>query len=163
MVVFDLLQQSADNNVVASLDEGAYADADLVEVKVAYRLPYAIDQTEYERVNGTINIEGEHYNYVKKKLSRDTLYMLCIPNRQSTAVNNARHLYGSLVNDVGNTGKKESGSQQVLQLFFAAYTKTSVDYYLQTPAATVSVPFHFMPVNLPLGFGTAFYQPPRCA
>ena len=77
---FDYLENKASAQIVERLDGGGFSENELVEVKIHYPLPYAANQNVYERFDGEIEVGGAHYNYVKRKMFNDTLYLLCIPN-----------------------------------------------------------------------------------
>lgn len=71
-----------DRHLVYQLDKNRYADKDLVLIKIPLSLPYTTDNSSYTRVNGQVEFKGTYYNYVKRKISRDTLMLLCIPNAE---------------------------------------------------------------------------------
>ena len=94
--------------MVRQLDNNEYADADLIELKVAMHLPYNADWKEYERYTGQIEIEGVHYNYVKRKISSDTMYLLCIPNHDKTLLYDTKYDIAEEINDRSPGSKKNS-------------------------------------------------------
>ena len=51
-------------------------------------LPYHLD-SEYERVDGEIEHDGEFYRLVKQKLEKDTLYIVCIKDHDSKRIKQA--------------------------------------------------------------------------
>ena len=63
------------------LDREQYSDEDLLSIKTPLQLPYYNGSTDWERVEGSIDIEGVTYEYVKRRVHRDTLELLCLPNR----------------------------------------------------------------------------------
>ena len=62
------------------VDNHEYSDAELISVKTTLNLPYFSSSPEFERVYGSISIDGVEYEYVKKRVYKDTLELLCIPN-----------------------------------------------------------------------------------
>lgn len=90
--------------MVETIDNGDYSDASLIEIKVPVNMPYSRSQVEYERWNGEIEFNGIHYNYVKRKLCNDTLYLFCIPNISKTQLSNAKTSYAGSISDVSNAG-----------------------------------------------------------
>lgn len=98
----------SDVAMVQQLDRNEYADADLIELKVPMHLPYNADWKEYERYDGQIEIEGVHYNYVKRKVSSDTMYLLCIPNHDKTLLYNTKHDIAKEISDIPSGNKKSS-------------------------------------------------------
>ena len=61
-------------------------------------MPYLSNWNDYERVDGEIKFNGVYYNYVKRKLYNDTLYLLCLPNKSKTQFCHARNEYAQQVN-----------------------------------------------------------------
>lgn len=107
--VFNILQQRACDAVVAKLDKGFYNENDLVEVKIPLSMPYVIESKDYERYDGQIEISGIMHNYVKRKFNNDTLYLLCMPNHEQTAIASAKSEYSKEVNDL--TGGSSQGKK----------------------------------------------------
>ncbi len=64
--------------MVHQIDNDNYVDENLVEVKVPINMQYFANWKNYERCDGEIEYEGTHYNYVKRKLSNDTLSIASI-------------------------------------------------------------------------------------
>lgn len=86
------------NGIIArQINRGKYDTRDLIEIKIKQSLPYIHDWAEYESISGQIQLSGVSYNYIKLKVTRDTLYLQCIPNYETTKLVNeniicARHL-----------------------------------------------------------------------
>ncbi len=107
----DYLEQRADDQLQAELDRDQYSEADLIRIKVFAALPYGVSTEQYERVNGSININGISYTYVKRRFYKDSLELLCIPNTAKTSIQNARDEFFRLANDfiAGSISKKAAG------------------------------------------------------
>ncbi len=76
-------------------------------------LPYGPNWKDYERYEGEIDWGGVHYNYVKRKLQNDTLYVLCLPNNVQTKLRKAEAHYTRHVNDLPAQNKAETKLQKV--------------------------------------------------
>ncbi len=98
----------SDEVVAAQIDSNNYKDNDLLEVKVPLHMPYVIN-SDFERVDGQMEYQGVHYDYVKRKVSNDTLYLLCLPNKAKTALAVAKSNYSKAVNDIP-ASKKDAAS-----------------------------------------------------
>lgn len=72
--------------IETKVDEQAYTDDELISVKTVLNLPYYTSSDDYERAYGSININGEEYEYVKRRVHNDTLELLCLPNHDKTAL-----------------------------------------------------------------------------
>lgn len=106
-LLFQYFISKADLQLVKQLDEKRYNNNDLLEVKVPLNMPYINDTKDFERVDGQLEYKGVHYNYVKRKVTGDTLYMLCLPNVSKTKLYAAKNNYSKEVNDIP-TNKKNT-------------------------------------------------------
>lgn len=68
-------------------------------------LPYSTNWKDYERYDGAFELDGVHYNYVKRKLQNDTLYVLCLPNTTQTKLYQAQRQYATRMNDLPDQKK----------------------------------------------------------
>jgi len=129
--LFHYLEDKAENHMVQQLDKQSYQESELVEIKVPLNLPYAVNWKSFERYDGSIDIDGKHYNYVKRKIYNNTLILLCIPNDEKTKVSNSRNQYAGLVNDVSANPGKKSGTESLQQKQLTAeYDQNLPDYAL---------------------------------
>lgn len=64
--------------------KGFYNVNDLTEVKIPTNLPNIADWTSYENITGQIQFENTNYNYVKMKLTRTAIYLMCVPDYTTT-------------------------------------------------------------------------------
>lgn len=163
--MFGILQEQANAHVVERLDNNNYTDQELIEIKIPYPLPYSTNWKDYERFNGEIVIEGQHYNYVKRKLSNDTLYLMCIPNRERTNLNQAK-------NDFVNSGNGISGSSAdnksevpgkiaLKKSINTDYSQLLHDFDLSSPVEYLSRQTPKIQVALAETFVVPPFQPPR--
>ena len=98
--------------MIANLDENNYSDADLISIKVpAVHLSSYVNSKEFQRVDGSIEIEGVHYNYVKRRFTEDSLELLCIPNKTATSLQTAKNEFFKLVNDLQHPGQSKKSDQ----------------------------------------------------
>ncbi len=116
-IFFRYLQQRSSEQTLQHIERGAYSDDELVLVKVPVLLPYSANWKDYERYDGEIEWGGVHYNYVKRKITDDTLYVLCLPDKKRTELNEARIAYARQVNDLPSSSDK-SGDNSAKKMFF---------------------------------------------
>jgi hypothetical protein len=69
---------------VKQAGKGLYNTGDLTLVKLPVNMPAITDWTSFEDIRGTITFENVSYNYVKMKLTRTALYLLCVPHYGTT-------------------------------------------------------------------------------
>lgn len=102
----------AEEHLQAALDRELYDEADLLRIKVPASLPYGSSSEKFERVEGSIEIKGVTYTYVKRRFYQDSLELLCIPNMAKAGIKNARDQFASLANDfvTNNTSSKKAPS-----------------------------------------------------
>ncbi len=115
-VVLSFLEQEATTRLVHRLDAGDYSRDQLVEVKIPLSLPYYTDWGNYESYSGSVTWNGENYQYVKRKLSQDTLYLLCIPHTEKNTIQSAKMDYFRIVNDLQHDGGTQKPGQQPISI-----------------------------------------------
>lgn len=106
--VFTYVEQKATQRLDEKIDAHQYSEAELIEFKIPFQMPY-YNATKYESCYGEIEIEGEHYRYVKRKVSRDTLYVLCLPHIEK---DNIAVIKSNLVRSLNDIQDKNSPQQQ---------------------------------------------------
>jgi len=136
-LVFNYLIDLSDKQVVRQINNAAYNDAELVEIAIPLNMPYLVSRDNYERYDGSIEFKGTHYNYVKRKLSNDTLHLLCIPNGQKTELYTAKSHYTQQLSDAPS-GKKSSESSIKKSSFFSEYSSQPLQYHFSLLRATVA-------------------------
>lgn len=134
------METKANSSLVAKLDNNDYDENDLIEMRVSLNLPYQNDQSDFERINGEIEINGTHYNYVKRKIDKGQLVVMCIPNRSKTRLENSKTNYFKLVNDLQQEGqgkKSEKSTAGTFKGLFSEYSESNNNWSLQSPAIIV--------------------------
>jgi hypothetical protein len=108
MLFFSFVENVADKQMIATLDENKYSENELIQIKCALNAPYIINDAAYERCDGQIELNGIQYNYVKRMVKNDTLYLYCIPNNQKTELNNTKNQFAKQNSDnpSGNTSEQ---------------------------------------------------------
>ncbi len=107
----DFCQHRADTTLEARLDVNDYNEASLIELKVPLDLPYQTDWKDFERYDGEVTVDGQHYKYVKRKVQDGMLIVKCIPNENKHRIESARDQFFQLANDLqSNDGAKKSGT-----------------------------------------------------
>jgi len=156
---FSFAESFADKQIVASIDANKYDETALVQIKMPLNIPYSIDHRSYERCNGQIEINGVQYNYVKRIVQNDTLYLYCVPNESKTQLCNTKADYTKQLADVPSN--KKAGSPDIkLNVFSGDYNIISPDhnFYVDLHMNARSGLFNNNS-TLP-GFTTAPSQPP---
>lgn len=72
----------------------------LLELKVPVNMPTIQDWTEYEHIEGQIQLNNTYYSYVRLKMTRDTMYLICLPNNTKTNLVKANVIMAKNLSDV---------------------------------------------------------------
>lgn len=159
-LVFNFLINISDKQTVAQLDKNLYDDASLVEIAVPLNMPYLSAQPDYERVNGSIELNGVQYNYVKRKINNDTLHILCIPNQQKTQLHAAKNDYTKQLADV-SPGKRANNPQTKKAAPFSEYCYHLVQYDLKMIIEATTKSFSSIQYFIPTGYTATQIKPPQ--
>lgn len=110
---FNYAQQQSDVLLEASLDKHQYNDAELISIKVPLSMPYQVMQSNYERVNGEVKLDGKIYKYVKRRVVNGELELLCLPDQNKMRLQTAKNDFFKTTNDISadNNGKKSDNSK----------------------------------------------------
>ena len=85
-------------NAQAAKDQ--YCKADLFEVKIPVSFSNVQNWAHYERISGQIRFQNNVYNYVQLRITRQALYLKCIPNYQGTRYTNQNVLSATPIKDI---------------------------------------------------------------
>ena len=106
-LIVGIIQSKADKTFYSKIEAGDYQKDHLYEIKVDLQLPYATDWAEFEKIRGTIVVDGVVYNFVETKYENGFMIYKCLPNHRGTELQNARDYFQSLVYDMEKQDKKE--------------------------------------------------------
>lgn len=107
-LVVNFLQQQADHRLELRLDANDYDDSQLIEVRVALNMPYQALNTSFERHYGEIEISGQYYTYVKRRIEDGFLVLKCIPNHQKESIQNAARKFYKTTNGLDKENGKST-------------------------------------------------------
>lgn len=116
---FSYLEEKATQRLESRIDAGQYSDDQLLEIKISLKVPYYTD-TKYEACYGETEFNGEHYRYVKRKVTGDTLYLLCIPHIEKDKIITAKTDFTKAVND-NNTAPQKQGQPSFVKLMMSEF------------------------------------------
>jgi hypothetical protein len=75
-------------------------DAKLIEIKIPGHFATNADWDEYQVIAGQIQLKDAYYNYVRLKMTHDTMYFVCLPNTAKTRLVNANIITAKEISDV---------------------------------------------------------------
>jgi len=91
------------------LDADRYDESHTITIKVPISIPYVNDQTDFVRVDGKFEHQGEFYRTVKQKYANDTLTVVCIKDLVDKKINQALSSYVKTFTD--NTTNQNQNSK----------------------------------------------------
>ncbi|MBU3744617.1 MAG: hypothetical protein FGM61_08750 [Sediminibacterium sp.] len=148
------------------LDEEQYNEADLLHIKVPATLPYGVSNAQFEKVEGSIEMNGVSYSYVKRRFYQDTLELLCLPNIQTTQIKNARDAFAQLANDfISHEGsaKKTNSNPASAKWNLSDFTQDHLFFSWQFREDVAGANWNtFLSKTLPIGILSGIEHPP-CA
>jgi hypothetical protein len=126
--IFSAIENNATARLEQKISSGNYQEAQLVEIQIPLNMPYYSDK-EYENVYGETDWNGNHYRYVKRKVSGNTLYLLCLPNIEKNTIVKAKDEFAKAVNDVPANKQGSQQKNNLIKLITAEFriNQTSVD------------------------------------
>jgi hypothetical protein len=136
-IVTTILSQNADKQLEARLDKEEYDESQLIEVKVALNVPYQIDQAEFERHYGEMEVDGKYYTYVKRKVENGYLILKCIPNSDKEKIKAAGDDFFKMTNGLeGNQpDKKQNNTTSFAKNFWSEYDDRETNYTIDALSA----------------------------
>lgn len=132
-LVIGYFQKQADRRLESRIDINDYDESQLMEIKVALDMPYQTNWSEFERHYGEIEVGGNIYTYVKRKVEDGFLILKCIPNAAKQKINNADDRIFNTNNGLDqehNTTKKDAPLNTVNKSIFSIYDDYSANYNL---------------------------------
>lgn len=125
-IVFWGLRYQTDKELVNRLDANRYDEDETIEIRIPLSLPYPIYAQNFERVNGQFEHNGEHFRLVKHKYENDTLYVICIRDRQTRQLVNTMNDYVQLTHGVDGSGTNQKALTFLSQLIKDFYSQEGV-------------------------------------
>jgi hypothetical protein len=126
MVLSQYLVYRADKFASEQISKGKYDTANLIEIKIPQHMPQITNWKTYVNVSGQIQFDGAAYNYVKLKVTRDTIFVQCIPNYKTTKLLNENVICAKQLNDIPVSKKAHEASGK----------KTGIDNKYNHPVIT---------------------------
>jgi hypothetical protein len=113
------LQYKNTAEAIQRLDAGNYNESDALTVKIPVKKPAAAESSEFQRVNGDFEYNGEVYRLVKQRLYLDTFRIVCIKDKTATALRNTITAYVKTFSD--DAADDDSQEVKALPIFIKEY------------------------------------------
>lgn len=156
--LFKYLIQQSDHEFARNTEHRHYGESDVMLVKIPMHLPYYGNWGHYEKVEGELEVNGIHYNYVKRKIDNDTVYLVCLPNQAKTQLYKDNVDYTKLLNDIPS-GKK-TGQSNLKKSFASEYNSRTVQYCFASGVITLQQKHYLETSCLADGHASEAYLPP---
>lgn len=135
-LLFQYLIYVSDSAVNNQINTNGYKSADLQLVKIPVHLNI-VDWDDFKPVSGEIKVNDRYYNYAQLKMTRDTMYMMCLHNNDHVRLQNAGSAYAKDVSDAPQNkhshdplGKKNIAVSEYNCQFFS-YNYTALGIFLK--------------------------------
>jgi hypothetical protein len=112
-LVFQYFIHQADVQMVKQMYGNKIDDAKLVELKIPVNMPTVTDWSEYEVVAGQIQLKDAYYNYIRLKMTHDTMYFICLPNTAKTQLVKANIITAKQISDVPMSKKSDPSAKKI--------------------------------------------------
>lgn len=94
------LAYKADQFFNEQVNKNLYSVDDLTEVKIPVNLPKVTDWEGYVNLNGEVRFANASYNYVKIRITQKAIYLMCIPNYETTHLSGQNIIYAKQIKDI---------------------------------------------------------------
>lgn len=159
-LLINYFETKANTHLQAKLDSNQYDESTLIQIRVPLNMPYISDWDHFEKFEGETEINGIHYKYVKRKIEKGELVLLCIPNQQKTNLQAAGQNFFKLVNDLQQPGAKKDSKEHSVKIPISDYIANSSAQFNNMENA-VAKPHSLYTFNILSGHATTPAQPPE--
>lgn len=101
--VFLGLRHSANRSLSIRLDQDHYNEEETFLFKMPLTLAYPIHQTDFERIDGAFEHDGEFYKLVKQRIANDTLFIVCLKDQREKQLTGAMTDFARMTNDLDSS------------------------------------------------------------
>jgi hypothetical protein len=151
------MQASSDAALEKQVDLDKYDGQRLITIKTKLNLPYYVSSPKFERAYGSITISGTSYQYVKRRIYKDTLELLCVPNEAKTTMQSLKNEIAKAAADGQAPAPKKNTSLKIsLPDFFQSFKQFSATSSLDQP--TVFPQYAF---DIAQGYRLKHKRPPK--
>jgi len=110
-LLFQYFIYESDVSITQQINNNHYKSSELVEVKIPVHLNNFQSWDEFKPVSGQVKVKDNCYNYAALKMTRDTMFLMVIPNHDKARIIYEKNTYAKQVND--NPSGKKSRPQLV--------------------------------------------------
>jgi len=159
LVLYHYFVYKSDRELNRRIANNEYTDHDLVEIKIPAHTAITQSWTEYQYINGQIQFKNTCYDYVKVKLTADTIYLACLPNHEKTRLFNQNVINAKVIDDAPVNKKAQVPFGKGIDL--GKYNYTLVSYHFSSPVRLLIHGNAFTAPAIAIRCITVPLQPPR--
>jgi hypothetical protein len=154
-VLLGIKYQNA-RNLTTRFDNDNYDKLQEITLRVPITVPYYQD-TNFERVDGEIEHNGEFYRLVKQKLAKDTLYIVCVKDVKSKQIKQALSDYVKTFTDQS----ADAPQVKLFATFIKDYITSAFSLAPQAGGWDVALKFHHQEESVLPAILFRFSPPPE--
>jgi hypothetical protein len=110
--------QIADLRLESKILASDISSEKLITIKIPLNLPYLTDWADYQSMEGEVVYKKETYRYIKKKIARDTAFLICVDHHEKSKLEKNSDEFFNKVNDITSDGAKKETIKLVKNDFF---------------------------------------------
>ena len=99
--------------MVKQMYDNKIDDTKMVLLKIPVNMPTITDWSDYEVIAGQIQLKDAYYNYVRLRMTRDTMYFICLANKAKTRLVKANIITANQISDVPLSKKGDPLAKKV--------------------------------------------------
>jgi hypothetical protein len=114
------LQEEGRKELEVRLDDNDYDESQLVSIKTPVNhLSYYNASDRFERVDGSIEIDGIKYKYVKRRLFKDSAELLCLPDGAAMTLQAFKNDFVRFMNGISTPAKRPGANCVAVKMVMA--------------------------------------------
>lgn len=152
--------QIASSRLETRIDQEYYSIQDLVELRIPLEVPYQLNQADFERSYGEVEVDGRVYVHVKRKIENGHLILLCLPNENKEQIEKAGKDYFKGTNGLDQRAPEKSGKTHK-QFSTGDYDDRLAQWDIATQLYSRQINQGHLSTNLPLTTIPVLVQPPE--
>jgi hypothetical protein len=158
--VFIGLHLKNDIAMSEALDSDLYDQSKTITLKVPVSIPYMPDQSDFDRVDGQFEHQGELYRMVKQRYAKDTLTVVCVKDTEHKKIDLALADYVKTFTDKAADSKPTA---KTTITFIKDYLPMSCEIKPVTNGWTMAVQHNLHHQSLIPTFSASIIHPPERA
>lgn len=125
-------------------------------------MPYQAVNTSFERHYGEVEISGQYYTYVKRRIEDGFLVLKCLPNHQKENIQNAAGKFFKTTSGIDKeNGKSAAPFGKLVKLLPGDFDNDKQLFQLSLSTATTLRNNSFITSLMRSGFATTAERPPE--